>query len=174
MTFEELNLNTPLLNALQELGFVNPTPIQRAAFPVIMSGKDVIGIAQTGTGKTFAYLLPLLRLHRFSKEKDPRVLIVVPTRELVLQQVAEIKKLTTFISLRVAGVYGGTNINTQKQVVLDGLDILVATPGRLLDLAYTGALRLKNIKKLVIDEVDEMLNLGVSATIGQFVGYPSC
>ena len=87
MTFDDLNLNNPLRNALQEMEYVNPTPIQREAFPIIMSGKDVVGVAQTGTGKTFAYLLPLLRLHKFSKEKNPRVLIVVPTRELVIQQV---------------------------------------------------------------------------------------
>ena len=160
MTFDDLNLNTPLGNALNDLEYLNPTPIQRLAFPIVMSGRDVVGIAQTGTGKTFAYLLPLLRLHQFSKEKDPRILIVVPTRELVLQQVSEIEKLTKYMNIRVAGVYGGTNINTQKQLVINGLDVLVATPGRLIDLAYTGALGLKKIKKLVIDEVDEMLNLG--------------
>ncbi len=140
--------------------FVNPTPIQEMAFPVVMSGKDVIGIAQTGTGKTLAYLLPILRQHTFSNQKDPRVLILVPTRELVIQVVEEIRKLTTYMSIRVVGVYGGTNINNQKQQLYDGLDILVATPGRLVDLSMTGILRLKSIQKLVIDEVDEMLNLG--------------
>jgi len=140
--------------------FVNPTPIQEKAFPVVMSGKDVIGIAQTGTGKTLAYLLPLLRQHTFSKEKDPKILILVPTRELVIQVVEEIRKLTTYMTIRVVGVYGGTNINNQKQLLYDGLDILVATPGRLVDLSMTGILRLKSIQKLVIDEVDEMLNLG--------------
>ena len=140
--------------------FVNPTPIQEKAFPVVMSGKDVIGIAQTGTGKTLAYLLPILRQHTFSNQKDPRVLILVPTRELVIQVVEEIRKLTTYMSIRVVGVYGGININNQKQQLYDGLDILVATPGRLVDLSMTGILRLKSIQKLVIDEVDEMLNLG--------------
>ena len=140
--------------------FVNPTPIQEMAFPVVMSGKDVIGIAQTGTGKTLAYLLPILRQHTFSNQKDPRVLILVPTRELVIQVVEEIRKLTTYMSIRVVGVYGGTNINNQKQQLYDGLDILVSTPGRLVDLSMTGILRLKSIQKLVIDEVDEMLNLG--------------
>ncbi len=160
MTFEDLNINKPLLNALADMGYFHPTPIQRDAFSVIMSGRDVVGVAQTGTGKTFAFLLPLIRQHKFTKDKAPRTLIVVPTRELVVQMVGEIEKLTKYINIRVGGVYGGTNMNTQKIIVLEGLDILVATPGRLLDLAYTGALKLRSIKKLVIDEVDEMLNLG--------------
>jgi len=158
--FEDLNLSNSLLKALADLEFVSPTPIQEKAFPVVMSGKDVIGIAQTGTGKTLAYLLPLLRQYTFSTQKDPRILILVPTRELVIQVVEEIRKLTIYMSVRVVGVYGGTNINNQKQQLYDGLDILVATPGRLVDLAMTGLLRLKSIQKLVIDEVDEMLNLG--------------
>lgn len=160
MIFEELNLSNSLLKALADQKFVNPTPIQEKAFPVVMSGKDVIGIAQTGTGKTLAYLLPILRQHTFSKQKDPRILILVPTRELVIQVLEEIRKLTTYMSVRVVGVYGGTNINNQKQLLYDGLDILVATPGRLVDLSMTGLLRMKSIQKLVIDEVDEMLNLG--------------
>ncbi|MEO6759881.1 MAG: DEAD/DEAH box helicase [Saprospiraceae bacterium] len=160
MTFESLNLNTPLLNALKDLGFTQPTPIQHRVFPVIMSGRDVVGIAQTGTGKTFAYLLPLLRQLTFSKQLQPRILIVVPTRELVVQLVGEVKKLTPYMQARVTGAYGGTNINTQKLAILQGIDVLVATPGRLVDLALSGALNLKYIRHLVIDEVDEMLNLG--------------
>ncbi|MEO6036906.1 MAG: DEAD/DEAH box helicase, partial [Saprospiraceae bacterium] len=131
MSFETLNLNTPLLNALHDLGYTQPTPIQEQVFSVVMSGRDVVGIAQTGTGKTFAYLLPMLRQLTFTKQREPRILIVVPTRELVIQLVGEIRKLTTYMTARVEGVYGGTNINTQKQLVVNGLDILVATPGRL-------------------------------------------
>jgi len=160
MNFSDLNLNRFLLDALDEMGFTTPTPIQEKAFPEIMSGRDMIGIAQTGTGKTFAYLLPLLRQLTFSKQKHPRVLIIVPTRELVVQVVSEIESLTPYINVRFAGVYGGTNLNKQKQLVYDGQDILVATPGRLLDLALDGILKLKFIQKLVIDEVDEMMNLG--------------
>lgn len=160
MIFEDLNLNKPLLQALEDLEYTNPTPIQEKVFPLIMDGRDVLGVAQTGTGKTFAYLLPILRQLKFSDQKHPRILIVVPTRELVLQVVQEIGKLTTYINLRVGGVYGGTNINTQKQIVYNGLDILVATPGRLIDLALSGALRLSSIQKFVIDEAEEMLNLG--------------
>ncbi len=160
MTFEELNLSKPLLSALKDLEYIYPTPIQRDVFPMVMSGRDIIGIAQTGTGKTFAYLLPILRQLKFSDQKNPRVLIVVPTRELVLQIVAEAEKLTKYMQVRTLGVYGGTNINTQKQAVYNGADILVATPGRLVDLKLTGILKLKEIQKLVLDEVDELLNQG--------------
>ncbi|RXP54108.1 DEAD/DEAH box helicase [Lutibacter sp. HS1-25] len=160
MNFSDLNLNRFLLDALDEMGFTTPTPIQEKAFPEIMSGKDLVGIAQTGTGKTFAYLLPILRQLTFSTQKHPRILIIVPTRELVVQVVSEIESLTPYINVRFAGVYGGTNLNKQKQLVYEGQDILVATPGRLLDLALDGILKLKFIQKLVIDEVDEMMNLG--------------
>jgi len=160
MTFDDLNLNTPLLSALDDLGYINPTTIQRKVFPIVMSGKDVCGIAQTGTGKTFAYLLPCLRQWKFSKDKAPQILIIVPTRELVAQVVESVKALTPYMSLIVIGVYGGVNINTQKTEVEKGVDVLVATPGRLYDLAMNGAFKTKMIKKLVIDEVDEMLNLG--------------
>jgi len=160
MTFDDLNLNSPLLTALDELGYTNPTTIQHRVYPVVMSGRDVCGIAQTGTGKTFAYLLPCLRLWKFSKDKAPQILIVVPTRELVAQVVEEVKALTKYMSLVVIGVYGGANINTQKATVEQGVDVLVATPGRLYDLAMNGAFKTKMIKRLVIDEVDEMLNLG--------------
>ncbi len=147
MSFEKLNLNKPLSNALDDLGYVQATPIQEMAFPIIMSGKDMVGIAQTGTGKTFAYLLPILRQLKYSDQRHPRVLVIVPTRELVLQIVKEIEKLSTYTSIRFLAVYGGTNINTQKQLVYNGVDIIVATPGRLVDLALTGLLRLKDIKQ---------------------------
>jgi ATP-dependent RNA helicase RhlE len=158
--FTDLNLNASLLNALNDLEYQYPTTIQQKAFAVVMSGRDVCGIAQTGTGKTFAYLLPLLRQFKFSKEPHPQFLIIVPTRELVAQVVAETKKLTAYMNVITVGVYGGANMNKQKQEVEAGVDIVVATPGRLLDLMYEGAFKTKSIKKLVIDEVDEMLNLG--------------
>lgn len=159
-TFEDLNLSTQLLNAVQDLGFVKPTPIQAEAFSVVRSGKDVVGIAQTGTGKTFAYMMPILRDLKYSTQQHPKILVLVPTRELVLQVVEEIEKLAKYITLRVVGVYGGTNINTQKRAIALGTDVIVATPGRLYDLALSKALNLKNIQKLVIDEVDVMLDLG--------------
>ena len=160
MTFSDLDLSNQLQYAIDDLGFENPTPIQSQAFSVIRSGKDVVGIAQTGTGKTFAYMLPILRDLKFSKQQHPRVLVLVPTRELVIQVVEEIDKLAKYINVRVLGVYGGTNINTQKQAILQGQDIIVATPGRLYDLGLSNALKLKSIQKLVIDEVDVMLDLG--------------
>ena len=160
MKFTDLNLNTPLLNALEELGYVHPTTIQHKVFSVAMSGRDVCGIAQTGTGKTFAYLLPCLRQWKFSKDKSPQILIVVPTRELVAQVVQAIKSLTTYMNVIAVGVYGGASINTQTIELANGVDVLVATPGRLYDLAMNGAFKAKSIKKLVVDEVDEMLNLG--------------
>jgi ATP-dependent RNA helicase RhlE len=160
VTFQDLNLNTPLYNAIEDLGFTTPTPIQSEAFNVVASGKDVVGIAQTGTGKTFAYMLPILRHLKYSRQDNPRVLVLVPTRELVVQVVSEIEKMSKYINNRVLGVYGGTNINTQKQAVAQGLDIIVATPGRLYDLAVSRVLQLKSIQKLVIDEVDVMLDLG--------------
>ncbi len=159
-TFENFNLSKQLHNAIVDLGFDRPTPIQKEAYPVIRSGKDMVGIAQTGTGKTLAYMLPILQDLEFSKQVNPRVLILVPTRELVLQMVENIESLTKYMNIRALGVYGGTNINTQKQAVAQGTDILVATPGRLYDLAVCGVLQLNAIKKLVIDEVDVMLDLG--------------
>ena len=159
-TFKDLNLTKQLLNALNDIGFENPTPIQEKAFPIVMSGKDAVGIAQTGTGKTFAYLLPILRMLTYSEQRQPRVLILVPTRELVLQVVDEVVKLSAYMNVRCVGIYGGGNINTQKQKVYDGVDILVATPGRLIDLTLSRTLQVNSIQKLVIDEVDEMLNLG--------------
>jgi len=160
MTFKDLDLSNQLQYAIDDLGFTTPTPIQEQAFAVVRSGKDVVGIAQTGTGKTFAYMMPILRDLKFSKQIHPRVLVLVPTRELVLQVVDEIEKLAKYINLRVLGVYGGANINTQKQAILQGQDIIVATPGRLYDLGLSNALKLKSIQKLVIDEVDVMLDLG--------------
>ena len=160
MTFSELNLNKPLLNALDDLGLHSPTTIQQKVFSVIMSGRDVCGIAQTGTGKTYAYLLPCLRQLTWSKTRTAQMLIIVTTRELVAQVVQSIKELTPYMTLQAIGIYGGVNINTQRKEVEDGMDILVATPGRLYDLVLSGALRLNQVKKLVIDEVDEMLNLG--------------
>lgn len=160
MEFKHFNLNKRLLNALDDMGFTTPTTIQEHTFSVVMSGADVCGIAQTGTGKTIAYLLPLLNQWKYNKDKDPQILVLVPTRELVTQVVDTVKQLATYLSLDVKGVYGGMNINTQRLELQDGCDVLVATPGRLYDLAVVGAFKVKSIKKLVIDEMDEMLNLG--------------
>ena len=160
LTFESFNLPKSVQKAVTDLGFENPTPIQQKSFAVIMSGRDMMGIAQTGTGKTFAYLLPLLKLYKFSVTHTPKIVILVPTRELVVQVVEEVEKLTKYMSVRTLGIYGGVNINTQKTAVYQGIDILVGTPGRIMDLALDNVIRFEDTQKLVIDEFDEMLNLG--------------
>ena len=157
--FADFKIKKQLLNALIDLGFEKPTPIQEASYSPILAGSDFVGIAQTGTGKTMAYLLPVLQDLKYSDQSHPRVLILVPTRELVIQIVEQIEKLTAYLSVRVLGVYGGTNINTQKRAINEGLDIIVGTPRRLYDLALAN-LRLRSIQKLVIDEVDIMLDFG--------------
>jgi ATP-dependent RNA helicase RhlE len=169
MRFTDLNLNNALLNALSDIGLVTPTSIQRKVFAPALSGADVCGIAQTGTGKTFAYLLPCLRQWKFSKDISPQILILVPTRELVVQVVEAAKELTTYMNVVTVGVYGGVNINTQKLLVEQKVDVLVGTPGRLYDLAMNGSVKLKSIKRLVIDEVDEMLNLGFRAQLKNII-----
>lgn len=159
-TFEQFNLPKSVLKAIDDLGFVTPTPIQEKSFSVIMSGRDMMGIAQTGTGKTYAYLLPLLKLYKFTDTDTPKIVILVPTRELVVQVVEEVEKLTKYMSVRTIGIFGGVNINTQKKAIYEGIDILVGTPGRVMDLALDGVIRFDDTQKLVIDEFDEMLNLG--------------
>jgi ATP-dependent RNA helicase RhlE len=164
-TFEQFNLPKSLQKAIDELGFKTPTPIQEKSFSVIMSGRDMMGIAQTGTGKTFAYLLPLLKLYKFTPTNTPKIVILVPTRELVVQVVDEVEKLTKYMSVKTLGIYGGVNINTQKKAVYEGVDILVGTPGRTMDLALDAVVRFDETQKLVIDEFDEMLNLGFRAQL---------
>ena len=160
MTFDELNLNKPLRNALADMRFAHPTTIQHKSFSVVMSGRDIVGIAQTGTGKTLSYLLPALRQWEFSKEVVPRILIMVPTRELVVQVVETARELSKYMSVKTVGVYGGANMKPQMDALYDGADIVVGTPGRVYDLAVNGSLKMRSIKRLVIDEVDEMLSLG--------------
>lgn len=160
MNFSDLNLSTPLLNALDDQGIITPTIIQERAFSPVMSGKDLVGVAQTGTGKTLAYLLPSLRQWSYQKDKTPQILVIVPTRELVMQVVKEVEKLTTYMNVITVGVYGGANIKTQSANVYKGCDVLVATPGRLFDILMLGVLKMKTLKKLIIDEIDEMLDLG--------------
>ena len=164
-TFEHFNLPKSLDKALNELGITTPTPIQEKSFNVILSGRDVMGIAQTGTGKTYAYLLPILKQWKFANTENPRLVILVPTRELVVQVAEEVEKLTKYMSIRTLGIYGGVNINTQRKNLAEGVDILVGTPGRVMDLALDNVLRFDEVQKLVIDEFDEILNLGFRVQI---------
>lgn len=171
MTFEDFNLNKNLQKALREMGIVHPTSIQAKSFSTIMSGKDVVGIAQTGTGKTLAFLLPVLRMWSFAKDRFPQVLIVVPTRELVIQIKEEMDKLNEFTNFVTVPAYGGANIKNQVAEIELGCDAVVSTPGRLLDLCLKGALKLKNIKRFIIDEVDEMLALGFLPQLKRVIDF---
>lgn len=161
MTFEGLGLDEKLVQATDALGFQTPTPIQEKAIPVLLSGtKDLVGLAQTGTGKTAAFGLPLLQLVN-EKEKHPQALIVCPTRELCLQIVNEIELFKKFMAgMHVVAVYGGTSIGAQIRDLKRGVQIVVATPGRLIDLIERKAINLEQIKYVVLDEADEMLNMG--------------
>lgn len=159
-TFEDYKLSKQVRYALDDLGLVHPTPIQAQTFGPLMSGKNIIGISQTGTGKTIAYGLPIVQELGYSDSRHPRVVILVPTRELVLQVVEALQALAAYKTMRIVGVYGGVNMNTQKANVIEGVDILVGTPGRLYDIVLHGSINLKTVRKLVIDEVDLMLDLG--------------
>lgn len=160
ITFKDFELPKSLEKALDIHGITIPTPIQEKSFKKILSGKDIMAIAQTGTGKTYAYLIPILKHWKFLKTDMPRVVILVPTRELVVQVTQEVEKLTEFMEIRCLGIYGGVNINTQKTAVNNGVDILIGTPGRTMDLALDGILRFDVLQKLVLDEFDEILNQG--------------
>lgn len=159
-TFEDFKLNRQLLNALVDVGFVTPTEIQQKAIPIIMGGQEVIGIAQTGTGKTAAYLLPLLMKVKFAQGTEPRAVILVPTKELTLQMAEHATQLAKYTDLRILPLYGGVGIKIHIEAIEKGVDILIATPGRFMDLYLKGALPIKQIKTLVIDEADRMMDMG--------------
>ncbi|MEI6680490.1 MAG: DEAD/DEAH box helicase, partial [Mariniphaga sp.] len=159
-TFEGFGIGKSILKALEEIGFSTPTPIQERAIPVIKSGKDVLGIAQTGTGKTAAYVIPLLMKLVKAEGKDPRAIVLVPTRELAIQVGEDIAELSQFTDIRHAAVYGGIGWTKHAALLEPGVDILVATPGRLWELYRAGAFGMKNIKTLVVDEADRMLDMG--------------
>jgi ATP-dependent RNA helicase RhlE len=160
MGFEQFKLNKQLLDAVAESGYETPTPIQEKAIPVIEGGQDVLGIAQTGTGKTAAYLLPILMKIKYAQGKNPRALVLVPTRELGVQVLENAIALGKFTDLRFASLYGGLGPKAQIESLQKGVDLIVATPGRLIELYSKGELILKDIKTLVLDEADRMLDMG--------------
>lgn len=170
-TFEEIGLDERLLGAISELGFENPTTIQEKAIPVLLSGtKDFIGLAQTGTGKTAAFGLPLLQLINEEK-KYPQALVVCPTRELCIQIMNDIEQYKKNIpGVSVVAVYGGASIGAQIRDIKRGVQIVVATPGRLIDLIERKAINLEQIKYVVLDEADEMLNMGFQDDIEFILG----
>lgn len=172
MPFSTLGLCNPLIQAIQERGYTAPTPIQKQAIPIILSGKDLIATAQTGTGKTAAFVLPILE--RFNKDrklrgKRIRALILTPTRELAVQVEANVALYKKHLNLSSMAVYGGVDVEPQKQRLIEGIDILVATPGRLIDLAHQRALHFDELEVLVIDEADRMVDMGFGDEINKIV-----
>jgi len=164
-SFEDFKLNRQLLNAIEEAGYTQPTPIQQKAITSILAGQDLMGVAQTGTGKTAAYVLPILMKLKFAQGEDPRALILSPTRELAMQIEADIRILGKYTDLRTVVLYGGLGPKTQIENLKKGVDIIVATPGRFLDLYLAGHIFLKSIKFLVLDEADKMMDMGFISKI---------
>lgn len=177
MPFSQLGLSNPIVNAIADLDYRQPTDIQKCAIPVILSGKDLIAAAQTGTGKTASFVLPLLeKLHasendteRNLRGKRIRVLIVTPTRELAVQVEANVAQYSKYLNLSSMAMYGGTEIEPQKQRLIWGIDILVATPGRLLDMVHQRAVYFDQLEAFVLDEADRMLDMGFIDDINKII-----
>lgn len=159
-SFDDLNIIPSVRKALEDLNFTDPTPVQEKVIPRIRSGHDLIAIAPTGTGKTAAYLIPVLSKLKFQEGNDPRALILVPTRELAIQLNKMILELGKYLNLRTLAIYGGTGLKDQLMEIKNGVDILVATPGRFLDLYHREAILTKKITTLVLDEADKMMDMG--------------
>ncbi len=169
VSFEALQIKRQYLNALEEMGLSNPTEIQEKAIPCIRAGQDVLGIAQTGTGKTAAYALPLLDVLKYAQGMAPRCLVLVPTKELVLQVSAYFMKLGKYTDLRIGALYGGVGPKTQIEQLSAGLDLVVATPGRFLEVYSRGAFETKKLKHLVLDEADRMMDMGFMPQLRQIL-----
>jgi len=172
MSFSKLGLSEPLLKAVANLDYAEPTEIQKQAIPVVLSGKDLIAAAQTGTGKTASFVLPLLEMlntERKLRGKRIRALILTPTRELAVQVQASISQYAKYLSLSSMAMYGGVDSSAQKQRLIWGIDILVATPGRLLDMAHQRALYFDELEFLVLDEADRMLDMGFIDDINKII-----
>src|SRR5689334_4871838 len=162
MTFADLGLSDELLRAVEDSGYGEPTPIQRAAIPSVLMGKDLVGIAQTGTGKTASFVLPMLDIlhHGRSRARMPRSLILEPTRELAQQVSENFEKYGRYHPLSMALLIGGVQMGDQIKALEKGVDVLIATPGRLMDLFQRGKILLTGCELLVIDEADRMLDMG--------------
>src|SRR5467141_1112965 len=159
MPFIKLCLSPTVVEGVKAMGYIEPTPIQLRTIPLILAGRDVIGSAQTGTGKTAAFALPILT-QLGGHQSQPRLLILEPTRELAAQVETAMRDFARFTNLRVAVVFGGVGYGKQMDALRDGVDILIATPGRLLDHMERGTCRLDKVKYLVLDEADRMLDMG--------------
>lgn len=175
MRFTQFNFHPDILSGIGDAGYTNPTPIQQQTIPPILRNKDVLGLAQTGTGKTAAFVLPILqRLAGRSSAKQnavPRALIMAPTRELAEQIHENIEMMAIHTSIRSLAIYGGVGKNPQIKTLRKGVDIIVACPGRLLDLMNENVLKLKNIEVLVLDEADQMLDMGFLPDIRRILRY---
>ncbi|MFT6716661.1 MAG: ATP-dependent RNA helicase RhlE [Saprospiraceae bacterium] len=158
--FSEFGLNRQLLNAIDDLGYVEPTDIQKKAIPKILNGQHVIGVAPTGTGKTASYVLPILKKLNYAKGDDPRCVIFLPTHELVYQVHQNLVDLGKYTDLRFTKVFGGGAIKGQREALMEGTDIIIATPGRFMDLYSTGYIHLKSVNTMVLDEADKMMDMG--------------
>jgi ATP-dependent RNA helicase RhlE len=167
MSFQEMGLMDAVVHGVQSLGFVEPTPIQERCVPLILQGRDVIGSAQTGTGKTAAFALPILT--KLKDRQGPRCLVLEPTRELAIQVETAFQYYARFTEIEIGVVYGGVGYDRQKKLIQFGVDVVVATPGRLLDLQQQGLLRLDQIEILVLDEVDRMLDMGFLPDVKKIV-----
>ena len=161
------NFNKQLLTAIEEAGFPTPTEVQRKCIPLITGGQEVIGIAQTGTGKTAAYLLPVFMKVRYAQGKEPRALILVPTKELAIQIAEHARALAKYTDLRIAAIYGGVGPKAQIEALEAGVDIIIATPGRFMELYLKKELVTKLIKTLVLDEADRMMEMGFMRQLKQ-------
>src|SRR4051812_39897610 len=171
MSFTDLGLKPELLRALDEKGYSAPTPIQAQAIPAVLAGGDVLAGAQTGTGKTAAFVLPMLQMLGQATGRAPRAVVLTPTRELAAQVAESARTYGKHVGVRTVVVFGGVSINPQIDALYDGCDLLVATPGRLLDLAEQGALDLRSIQCFVLDEADRMLDMGFIPAIRRILKF---
>jgi ATP-dependent RNA helicase RhlE len=169
MAFSKLGISHTVLEGIKAMGYVDPTPIQLRAIPLILEGRDVIGSAQTGTGKTAAFGLPILTQLGHHQSAQPRALILEPTRELAAQVETAFRDFARFTDLKVAVVFGGVGYGLQRENLRKGVDVLVATPGRLLDLLHQGSCRLDQVQYLVLDEADRMLDMGFLPDVKRIV-----
>ena len=167
MDFSELKLTRQFLNAIADAGYEEPTPIQKKAIPPLRSGQDVIGIAQTGTGKTAAFLLPILQQLKYAQGESPRALVLAPTKELAVQIHAEAEKFAHYTDLRIVAFYGGVGPKKQIEAIANGVDLIVATPGRFLEIYSHGHVQTKKLKHIVLDEADRMMDMGFMPQIRQ-------
>ena len=171
--FSDTGLSEPILRAIAEKGYLHPTPIQAQAIPVVLAGRDVLGVAQTGTGKTASFVLPMMDILDGSRARArmPRSLILEPTRELALQVAENFVEYGKYLKLTHALIIGGESMSDQKDVLMRGVDVLIATPGRLMDMFERGSILLTDTKVLVIDEADRMLDMGFIPDVEKIVGF---